>query len=418
MIKIMKKFNLNIRLIFVFIFLFILYHSSFTTSARADTKFFQFTSIDTMKYSRDSARANLSAKTMDDQISRIAKTGSTHVAIGTPYDEEFYPVLKQWVTEVRKFHLHVWFRGNFSGWENWFDYPKTVTREKHTQKLKSFLTTHPDLFESGDIFVSCPECENGGPGDPRMKGDVNGFRQFLISEKQTADQIFASQGKDIQTGYYSMNGDVARLVMDKATTKALGGTVTIDHYVATPEKLYNDILEIAKNSGGKIILGEFGAPIPDIQGDLNEDQQADWVERALEKVVDSQQVIGMNYWVGFGGSTHLWNDDKSARKVATSLTNVYSPKVFEGTILDQFGNGIAANVHVYGKTINTGGDGKFELPIAKMAVLSIVADGYSTVNTTIYRSQSKGIFSMAKYRPTIFDKLKSMLSCFIVFCKN
>jgi len=84
-------------------------------------------SIDTMKYSRDSAQVALHDpkfnEVIDAHVKRIADTGANYVAIDTPYDAEFNPVLKQWVAAARKYHLHVWFRGNFSGWEGWFDYP-------------------------------------------------------------------------------------------------------------------------------------------------------------------------------------------------------------------------------------------------------------------------------------------------------
>ena len=81
-----------------------------------------------MKYSRDLAREKLDDpsfdKIIDKQMADISATGANYVAIGTPYDAEFIPMLKRWVASARKHNLHVWFRGNFSGWEEWFDYPK------------------------------------------------------------------------------------------------------------------------------------------------------------------------------------------------------------------------------------------------------------------------------------------------------
>ncbi|MDP3888564.1 MAG: hypothetical protein Q8Q24_00825, partial [bacterium] len=94
----------------------------------------EFKSIDTMKYSRDIAREKLNDpsfdKVIDTQVKNIADTGATHVAIATPYDEEFLPILKRWVSSARKYNLKVWFRGNWSGWEGWFDYPK-IDRSTH-----------------------------------------------------------------------------------------------------------------------------------------------------------------------------------------------------------------------------------------------------------------------------------------------
>src|SRR5437764_393443 len=80
--------------------------------------------IDTMKVSRDEARLlahdKNAQKEIAQQMEEIKKLGANCVAIGTPYDKEFIPILTIWVTEARKQHLHIWFRGNFSGWEGWF----------------------------------------------------------------------------------------------------------------------------------------------------------------------------------------------------------------------------------------------------------------------------------------------------------
>ena len=138
----------------------------------ARERFFQVQSIDTMKYSRDTAREKLKDvkfdEVIDAQIKNIAATGATHVSLGTPYDEEFLPFLKRWVAAARKYGLKVWFRGNWSGWENWFDYPKFKDGKVHSEKTKKFILENSNLFEDGDVFTACPECENGGPGDPRI----------------------------------------------------------------------------------------------------------------------------------------------------------------------------------------------------------------------------------------------------------
>src|SRR3989344_2717782 len=221
----------------------------------------EFQSIDTMKYSRDIAREKLGDLEFDSvinqQVRDISETGATHVAIATPYDEEFYPFLKRWVDAARKNNLHVWFRGNWSGWEGWFGYPK-ITREEHLKKTEKFILNHKDIFSDGDVFSPCPECENGGSGDPRRTGDAAGHKKFLIDEYKVTKEAFRQIKKNVASNYASMNGDVAKLVMDRPTTAALGGVVTIDHYVATSEKLVSDIEFIAQASGGKVVLGEFG----------------------------------------------------------------------------------------------------------------------------------------------------------------
>ena len=307
-------------------------------NAQTTSPWWEFQSIDTMKYSRDTSREFLGKMSevsplIDRQVSDIAQTGATHVAIATPYDEEFLPILKMWVTSARKHNLKIWFRGNWSGWERWFDYP-SISRSEHIEKTSNFIIQHPELFEDGDIFSGCPECENGGPGDPRLTGDIVGHREFLINEYKQTKKAFDQINKSVASNYFSMNGDVARAVMDVKTTQQLDGIITIDHYVATPEKLAQDISEIAKQSKGRVVLGEFGAPIPDIHGNMTQEQQAKWLDQALSKLVEIPELIGVSYWTNVGGSTQLWSSDGSPRQAVGILRSYFIPKTLSGKIIN------------------------------------------------------------------------------------
>lgn len=289
--------------------------------------YWEFRAVDTVKYSRDVAGQMIDVPefdaTIDKQVNDIAQLGATHVAIATPYDQRFVPFLERWVRSAREHNLKVWFRGNFSGWENWFGYER-MTREEHKTLLKEFIENNPTLFEDGDIFTSCPECENGGPGDPRLNGDPEGHKKFLIEEYQISIESFGKINKKVNSGFYSMNYDVAKLIMDKETTRALGNMVVIDHYIKDPVQVTKDAQAIAKTSGGKVVLGEFGAPIPDIHGDLSEEDQAKWIEDALSAASKAPEIIGVNYWVSVGGSTRLWNDDGTKRKAADVVENFFT----------------------------------------------------------------------------------------------
>ena len=311
------------------IFFFMLYTSDkedFLTETPRIISLWNVRSVDTVKFSRDLAREKMNDPEFDlaiqKQISDITSLGASHVAIGTPYDSEFTPFLKRWVNEARRNNLKVWFRGNFSGWENWFNYPD-ISREQHKNLLVEFIKNNPDLFEDGDIFTSCPECENGGPGDPRFNGDVAGHRKFLIEEYSLSKQAFKDIGKQVSSGYYSMNYDVANLVMDEDTTNKLGNLVVIDHYIKDAKKLAIDAKLIADKSKGEVVLGEFGAPIPDIHGTLNQEQQAAWIKDALSEVKNINEVVGVNYWTNVGGSTGLWNTDGSEREIVNTIRKFY-----------------------------------------------------------------------------------------------
>lgn len=322
----MKKatYILIIVLIVIFAWTFLSKNNKYLVSQ--PVKRWKVTSIDTVKYSRDLARekakSTLFEVEIDKQVKNIADTGATHISIGTPYDPEFVPFMSKWVEAARKYNLKVWFRGNFSGWEGWFEYKK-INRETHKKQLAEFVKNNGPLFEDGDIFTSCPECENGGPGDPRHNGDLDGHRKFLIEEYQISRDSFRLIGKNVTTNYFPMNGDVAKLVMDKETTRSLGGVVTVDHYVKNSDDLSNDLTDLANASGGKIVLGEFGAPIPDIHGKMTDDEQSAWIDETMAKLVNNLNVIGINYWTNVGGSTEIWNHDGSPKSAVSILQKYF-----------------------------------------------------------------------------------------------
>ncbi len=357
-----------------------------------------FQSIDTMKYSRDRAREGLSDTVIEAQVGAIAKTGATHVAIATPYDDEFVPELSRWAEAARRHGLSVWFRGNWSGWEGWFGYPR-ISREEHLRKTEAFILGHPDLFEDGDAFSSCPECENGGAGDPRHTGDVVEYRKFLIAEYQAMTRAFQKIRKDVRASFFSMNGDVARLVMDRETTKALGGLVTIDHYVKTPEQLVKDMEEIALKSGGKIVLGEFGAPIPDIHGALSEQAQADWIGEVLRLLKRSDVVEGVSYWLSVGGSTEIWTDSGKPRKAVDVLTRYFHPRIVYGFVRDELGRAVAGAIVSAGtEEILTDKNGHYILKLSAEEAETVrihregflgyeerISDGMTELNVTLIK---------------------------------
>ncbi len=387
---------------FALVMSFILPHS--VSAADPSGRFWSIQAVDTMKYSRDQARNMLHDKSFDEvinkQIKNIAATGATHVAIGTPYDDEFLPFLKRWVKSARSHKLKVWFRGNWSGWEGWFDYAP-ITRKQHMDKTRAFLLKNKTLFVNGDIFTACPECENGGPGDPRMNGDAAGHRAFIISEYQMTKALFRSFGKQIASNYNSMNGDVARLIMNKKTTAALDGIVAVDHYVRDPKKLAKDLQALAVSSGGKIVLAEFGAPIPDIHGEFTDDEQASWIEQTLKEVAKISQVVGLNYWVGTGGSTAIWEDVGTAKHAVSVLRTFYKPKIVQGVVRGPNNRPLARVrlLSAYGQA-HSGTDGSFRLPYlaGERLTIRVVALGYVYQKVPIKAGQSRVNIVLVKER--------------------
>lgn len=346
--------------------------------------YWEYQVIDTMKYSRDRAREKLHDKSfdqvIDSQVRAIADTGATHVAIATPYDEEFFPFLLRWVNSARSYGLKIWFRGNLSGWEGWFGYSKIGERE-HIEKVQDFILSHPEIFQNGDLFTPCPECENGGSGDPRRTGDVAGFRRFIVESRRSAEAAFQDIGTLVDTRLVSMNGDVARLVLDEKTVAALGGVVTIDHYVKTPEQLERDVRAFSKDGSRKVFLGEFGAPIPDIHGKMSPSEQAAWLDQSLSRLSRVPNLIGASYWLSVGGSTELWTDKGEPHPAVGVLKKYFRPNVLHGFVTDEVGRDIAGATVTLGRyAATTDSHGHFELRYLEDAgsEVSIKAAGYES----------------------------------------
>ena len=327
---------MNKNIFFIFLVLVVLIYFFYLNNQKIkplavpqkSVRTWQIKSIDTMKYSRDLAQEKLNDplfdNIIDDQIRAIRDTGANYVAIATPYDERFFPILNRWVQAARIYNLSVWFRGNFSGWEGWFGQPKNLTREEHRRLTSQFIQNHPDLFRDGDIFTPCPECENGGPGDPRSGGDVASFRKFMIDEHIAAGQEFQKIGKKVATNIVSMNYDVAVLVFDDITTHEMGAVIAVDHYVKTPEKLAQDIDELSSITNAKVFLGEMGVPVPEITGYLDSQKQADWLDEALRLLAKQDKLMGLNYWVSHGGSTAIFESNNSPKPAAEILKKYFS----------------------------------------------------------------------------------------------
>lgn len=334
-------FNTFISLIFFLLLLCL----AFPRRAFASNQLFTFQSIDTMKISRDRARKGFLESGYLQQLKEIKNLGAQYVAIDTPYDEEFYPYLKQWVDAAHSLGLHVWFRGNFSGWEGWFNYPQTLTRQDHLQKTQSFILTHPDLFTNGDSFTPCPECEYGGSGNPLVTGDVIGYRKFMVDEYRIMQDAFKKIHKEVYSNWFSMNPDVAKGVLDEETVLQIGNLIVLDDYVRNANELQLHLEYFNKRfPQAKLFLGEFGAPIPDINGSMTEEQQAHFVDSIMNTLYKNKNVIGFNYWDEFDGSSALFNPDTSKRLVTSVIAKYFNPYQIYGTVIDAFGKPIANTI--------------------------------------------------------------------------
>lgn len=370
------------------IFLFLLLCPSLS---HAQERFFDIQSIDTMKYSRDRARDPTIIALIPFLVQQVASLHPTHIALGTPYEDEFYPIMKKWVKEARKNHLKVWFRGNVAGWEGWFDYPKLQTIGEHHATILRFITIHPDLFEKGDIFTPAPEPEQGFVGDPRKSEEIKqNYLRFLIDSYNNCNNAMLVIGVETTCGYFSMNGDIAKEILDKKTVKQIGNLVTIDHYVKDPEKLRKDILFFYDKFDAQIVLGEFGAPIPDIHGEMNEKRQAEYIKKMMVQLLTTKHALkGVNYWTAFDGSTALFTSQFKPKKAIEEIRQVYNPLVINGVvknIFDEPVNGITVSSSPFFST-KTNSLGSYQL-LTIIDYMRLTAQGSSYTPRSMNLSQN------------------------------
>jgi hypothetical protein len=371
--------------------------------AKQETKnscLWEICSVDTMKISRDRARENEANPTFDTEIKRemqmIKATGAQYVALGTPYDEEFIPYLKRWVTIARSEGLHVWFRGNWSGWEGWFDYPKTMTPKEHLQKTAIFIKTHAELFQNGDIFDACPECEGSNKWPQNLMDQE--YRDFIKEQRATNSAAFAAIGKDVRTDIPTMIGGHAKDVLDQETIDALDHHVAIDHYVKDLATMQEYINYFRDTFQSKVMISEFGAPVPDLNGNMNEDEQAAFVESILSELYKQKDtVMGLNYFVLNDGSTTLTNDDGSKRKVYETLRSYFSPQTIKGTVTNTLGDPLKDIAVVSSESATqtkTDTKGQYILTIpAKDQTLSTTSTTYTSTSSAITVNKNREVIT-------------------------
>lgn len=379
--------------------------------------------IDTMKVSRDSAREFLSKPAYADtfiakEVAMVKSLGANCIALGTPYDEEFVPLLAKWVQAARQHGLLVWFRGNFAGWEGWFGYAKLKNGAEHSAKLADFITKHADLFVEGDILSPAPEAENGILGNPwRSDAAKQQLKDFVWQSSDACQKAVMSIGKKIHCGYFSANGDVARDIYNQTVLQKAGAVTVIDHYVSTSQRMGRDLDAYVAKHNLPIMVGEFGAPIPDINGKMTEAQQAQFVDELFrEFYTHKKTVIGVNYWVLRGGSTSILNDDGTERQVANVIRNYFMPGQLAGKVVDGIGRpvknaAVSTGDGMTRTTTGTGGGFLITAPVGGVE-LTATAEGYTSANLrteSVQGGKTTVEIRVDPLKPSLWYKIRAKL---------
>jgi hypothetical protein len=287
-----------------------------------------------MKQSRDNAQAILQGLQensehmqgiINQEVRDIAALHTTHVAIGTPYDDQFLPVAQAYFKSAREHGLNVWWRSNFSEFEKdsgnpnqgWFGYQHNPNFMEQPQRIAQFIEQNGSLFRQGDIFTPWPEPENVID----FNNQKDAYQSLLLADYQVSQPL---RDRGILAGYFSMNGDVAKN-LDPQIVQQIGNVVVVDHYVRTPQEMGDEIDALHQRyPGAEIVIGEFGAPIPDLNGSMDPQRQADFVGQLLNQIKRRGRIVkGLNYWDDIQGTTAIENTLADFRPVYKVLQNIF-----------------------------------------------------------------------------------------------
>jgi hypothetical protein len=297
-----------------------------SNSISVERPFWDYRCIDTMKISRDMARALVEELNTTSSVpniiplmvGKVKGANANMISFGTPYDGEFIPLLKVEIAEAEKQNLQVWLRGNLSGWEGWFEYERFEQHNDHHRLTKEFILNNPTLFVNEGrsrvkFFSPSPEPENGFENVWESTQRQEVFKEWLLASYANSRQALDEIGATDTTVIFSFNGDVAKILPPELIHA--DHPVIIDHYIEQPEQYLADIQALHQLYSAQVGLGEFGAPIADIHGSMTEEQQAEIVKEILLVLSEHGMLIPLiNYW-------HLWDPHSIDSSNSTALLN-------------------------------------------------------------------------------------------------
>ncbi len=276
-----------------------------------------FSSIDTMKVSRDTETHPLADAEIGQIVGVASKLHSQYIAVDTLWDYPDY--MAQWINAIRATNHHVWFRGHPNQWENNNHTPGIMTPQAYEEVEKQFILAHPTFFQPGDIFDACSEPEEGhywratyntGWTSHAPNTATRDYNAFLRDTTDVADAALHQSGiSGVITTIRSTNSFFATHpdVLEAATVQKFG-YVTVDSY---PEQGTTDPVEATRLRVDElnavyntwrvpIIIGELG-----YSNRMNVDDATQQAVLKAELVGISQLpfIVGANYWTGPGSNT-------------------------------------------------------------------------------------------------------------------
>jgi hypothetical protein len=277
-----------------------------------------YTSIDTMKESRDHEANNLlSTNEINQIVALCAAQNVTHITIDSHW--EYTNVIRQWVVAIRSQGKKIYWRGRPNQWEDNNGATGIMTPASYNGAMAAFITNNPGFFAGGDIFDPCSEPETGHYWTNQYGSPVNwnsnptatsDYNSFLLNSTTAADAALGAVGvSGVDTTVHSINGWMAQNVLSSSTLAALGNRVCIDTY---PEGTNTDPtvcanLRLSDLQGvtnvwptATVLIGESGYAN---NTNVNDTIQSNVLSAELNMYQAQSYLGGFNYWVGPGSST-------------------------------------------------------------------------------------------------------------------
>lgn len=272
------------------------------------------------------------------EAGEIYDAGAQYAAIAIPYEN--YAKYKNFVDDIRSEGLKVYHRSHWNAWEGDNDYTVHLGRQEYLERTYHFIVDHPELFEDGDLFGLCVECNNANDNGnytfrtPETSGgsfDYSKYNQFLKDQVAYANAAFAAISKSVYTFPISVSLSTINLdgqildsgdggnsngLSDSDFVTYFGGLLTIDHYLSDSyrdtdsygTKYASDLDKInTAFPNCSIMIGEWGYHTTVAVDDTEQDTvYNDVITNALQ---EKDYLIGVSYWVQMGSTTaSMWTD--------------------------------------------------------------------------------------------------------------
>jgi hypothetical protein len=295
-----------------------------------------YSSVDTMKLSKDGAGSGLTIAQIHDAV--VNSAIGNYVTNDVPM--EYPTVMGQWSGAIRNADEHVWYRMSSS--------QHCLDRTVYLADLYSLMVNNPGYWHAGDIIDGDAENENScywteHCGSRGPYGCPQAFNDFTGALTETEDAALAKLGiTGVITGVHSTDpGTATDGLLAASTVQSDHNLVTVDAYPdqgttdpATAAADWINQLNAIHTAWPKaqVVIGESGY---DLSKDVPDSTQVAVLSAEYHAIENAHMtwLIGWNYWVGAGdcgdgGCVHLlagsvtagWTQRPAAATVAAFYT--------------------------------------------------------------------------------------------------